>query len=98
MATSLLDPLICTDSTPAISIALHSFVTAGILATSLAAAIFSVSSANLGVMGTLASESSNTVASDSMNLHVSKDLNCLADTISKRTDFDICNFVRLFLT
>ncbi|KAM2014294.1 hypothetical protein ACFX16_044968 [Malus domestica] len=56
-------------STPAISIALHSFVTVGILATSLAAAIFSVSSANLGAVGTLASESSNAVASDSMNLH-----------------------------
>ncbi|CAL9014838.1 unnamed protein product [Prunus brigantina] len=56
-------------STPAISIALHSFVTVGMLATSLAAAILSISTANLGAVGTLASESSNIVASDSMNLH-----------------------------
>ncbi|PQP96170.1 uncharacterized protein Pyn_36207 [Prunus yedoensis var. nudiflora] len=55
-------------STPAISIALHSFVTVGMLATSLAAAILSISTANLGAVGTLASESSNIVSFDSMNL------------------------------
>ncbi|KAI8017251.1 hypothetical protein LOK49_LG04G03527 [Camellia lanceoleosa] len=55
-------------SAPSISIALHSFMTAGILATSLAAAILSLSSANLGAVGTLAS--GDTVVSDpSMNLH-----------------------------
>ncbi|KAE8695611.1 Detected protein of unknown function [Hibiscus syriacus] len=53
------------DSTPAISTALHSFVTAGVLATTLAAATLSLSSTNLGAI------SSNTyVASDaSKNLH-----------------------------
>lgn len=61
-----------TDSTPAISTALHSFVTAGILATSLTAAILSLSSANLGAIGNLYSGSTNFMASDpSMNLHVS---------------------------
>ncbi|XP_039009849.1 uncharacterized protein LOC120138461 [Hibiscus syriacus] len=52
-------------STPAISTALHSFVTAGVLATTLAAATLSLSSTNLGAI------SSNTyVASDaSKNLH-----------------------------
>ncbi|GAY61077.1 hypothetical protein CUMW_206970 [Citrus unshiu] len=56
-------------STPAISTALHSFVTAGMLATSLAAAILSISSANLGVLGTLNSGSTDFVASNpSMNL------------------------------
>ncbi|GMP30081.1 hypothetical protein CsSME_00004910 [Camellia sinensis var. sinensis] len=55
-------------SAPSISIALHSFMTAGILATSLAAAILSLSSANLGAVGTLAS--GDTVVSDPlMNLH-----------------------------
>ncbi|GAY61078.1 hypothetical protein CUMW_206970 [Citrus unshiu] len=59
----------CSDSTPAISTALHSFVTAGMLATSLAAAILSISSANLGVLGTLNSGSTDFVASNpSMNL------------------------------
>ncbi|KAL6135917.1 hypothetical protein ACLB2K_068142 [Fragaria x ananassa] len=56
-------------STPAISMALQSFVSAGILATSLAAAILSISSAHLGAVG-IASERINVVASDSlMNLH-----------------------------
>ncbi|KAL4378803.1 hypothetical protein GQ457_02G021090 [Hibiscus cannabinus] len=52
-------------STPAISTALHSFVTAGVLATTLAAATLSLSSTNLGAIA------SNTYfASDaSMNLH-----------------------------
>lgn len=60
------------DSTPAISMALHSFVTVGVLATSLAAAALSLSSANLGSIGTLASGNTNNVASSpSMNLHVS---------------------------
>ncbi|KAG5534704.1 hypothetical protein RHGRI_022736 [Rhododendron griersonianum] len=55
-------------STPSISIALHSFMTAGILVTSLAAAVLSISSANLGAVGTLAS--GGTVFPDpSMNLH-----------------------------
>ncbi|XP_065878867.1 uncharacterized protein [Euphorbia lathyris] len=57
-------------STPAISMALHSFVTAGVLATSLAAASLSIATANLGAMGTLASGNTNNVASNpSMNLH-----------------------------
>ncbi|XVE84161.1 hypothetical protein DITRI_Ditri16bG0147500 [Diplodiscus trichospermus] len=52
-------------STPAISTALHSFVTAGVLATTLAAATLSLSSTNLGVIA-----SDHLVASDpSMNLH-----------------------------
>ncbi|XVF57778.1 hypothetical protein PTKIN_Ptkin07bG0009500 [Pterospermum kingtungense] len=52
-------------STPAISTALHSFVTAGVLATALAAATLSLSSSNLGAIA-----SNNFVASDpSMNLH-----------------------------
>ncbi|KAL6139426.1 hypothetical protein ACLB2K_057730 [Fragaria x ananassa] len=56
-------------STPAISMALQSFVSAGILATSLAAAILSISSAHLGAVG-IACERINVVASDSlMNLH-----------------------------
>ncbi|GAV64271.1 hypothetical protein CFOL_v3_07789 [Cephalotus follicularis] len=56
--------------TPAISTALHSFVTAGILATSLAASILSLSSASLGAVSTLYSGRANIVASDpSMNLH-----------------------------
>ncbi|OMO99474.1 hypothetical protein COLO4_13262 [Corchorus olitorius] len=57
-------------STPAISTALHSFVTAGVLATTLAAAILSLSSTNLGAINTVNSASNNFVASDpSMNLH-----------------------------
>ncbi|XVF16198.1 hypothetical protein REPUB_Repub10bG0011300 [Reevesia pubescens] len=52
-------------STPAISTALHSFVTAGVLATTLAAATLSLSSTNLGAIA-----SNHFVASDpSMNLH-----------------------------
>lgn len=50
--------------------ALQSFVSAGILATSLAAAILSISSAHLGAVGTVASERINVIASDSMNIHV----------------------------
>ncbi|XP_039047297.1 uncharacterized protein LOC120187714 [Hibiscus syriacus] len=52
-------------STPAISTSLHSFVTAGVLATTLAAATLSLSSTNLGAIA------SNTyIASDaSKNLH-----------------------------
>ncbi|KAJ7970605.1 Transmembrane protein [Quillaja saponaria] len=57
-------------STPAISVALHSFVTAGTIATSLAAAIISISSANLGAIGVLASRLTNLATTDpSMNLH-----------------------------
>ncbi|KAM7279476.1 hypothetical protein ACFE04_006610 [Oxalis oulophora] len=55
--------------TPSISMALHSFMTAGILATSLAAALLSISSANLGAVTTLYSGSNNIITSDpSMNL------------------------------
>lgn len=51
--------------------ALQSFVSAGILATSLAAALLSISSAHLGAVGTVASERINVIASDSsMNIHV----------------------------
>ncbi|KAK9108488.1 hypothetical protein Syun_024499 [Stephania yunnanensis] len=54
-------------SPPAISSALNSFVTAGFLATSLAAAATSLSSANLGAIGAL--HSSNVIVSDpSLNL------------------------------
>ncbi|GMN57513.1 hypothetical protein TIFTF001_026618 [Ficus carica] len=56
-------------SIPLLSTALHSFVTAGILATSLAAATLSISYANLGAIDTLASGSTTIIASDrSMNL------------------------------
>ncbi|RVW45149.1 hypothetical protein CK203_067654 [Vitis vinifera] len=59
-----------TDLVPEISIAFHSFVTAGVLATSLAAAVLSLSSANLGAVGTLATGSTNIIVSNpSMNLH-----------------------------
>ncbi|PON61303.1 Transmembrane protein [Parasponia andersonii] len=57
-------------SIPPLSIALHSFVTAGILATSFATAVLSLSFANLGAIDTLASGSANIVAIDpSKNLH-----------------------------
>ncbi|XP_015571909.2 uncharacterized protein LOC8271447 isoform X2 [Ricinus communis] len=57
-------------STPAISMALHSFITAGVLATSLAAAALSLASANLGAIGALAPGNTNNVAPNpSMNLH-----------------------------
>ncbi|XP_050380058.1 uncharacterized protein LOC126797478 [Argentina anserina] len=56
-------------STPVISMALQSFISAGILATSLAAAILSISNAHLEAVG-IASERYHAVASDSsMNLH-----------------------------
>ncbi|XP_057488967.1 uncharacterized protein LOC130774943 isoform X1 [Actinidia eriantha] len=65
---SISDTQVYTDSTPSTSIALHSFMTAGILATSLAAAVLSVSSASLAAIGTQAS--GGTVFPDpSMNLH-----------------------------
>ncbi|KAK4282247.1 hypothetical protein QN277_013647 [Acacia crassicarpa] len=57
-------------STPAISVALHSFVSAGTIATSLVAAIFSLSSANLEAISTLASGGTKCAASSpSTNLH-----------------------------
>ncbi|WCJ27462.1 hypothetical protein M5689_009205 [Euphorbia peplus] len=57
-------------STPAISMALHSFVTAGVLATSVAAASLSIATSNLGAVGTLASGNTNYAASNPyMNLH-----------------------------
>ncbi|KAM3713300.1 hypothetical protein ACJW31_01G244600 [Castanea mollissima] len=57
-------------STPPISIALHLFVTAGTVATALAAAIISLSSANLGAIGAVASGSTTIFSPDpSMNLH-----------------------------
>lgn len=56
--------------TPEISIALHSFITAGVLATSLAAVILSLSSANLEAIGTLSSTQTNIIAADpSTNLY-----------------------------
>ncbi|PIA51132.1 hypothetical protein AQUCO_01100163v1, partial [Aquilegia coerulea] len=56
-------------SPPAISVALHSFVTAGLLATSLAAAVLSLSSTNLGAVGAISSGTTDVVVSDpSMNL------------------------------
>ncbi|CAK7328314.1 unnamed protein product [Dovyalis caffra] len=57
-------------STPAISMVLYSFVTAGVIATSLTAAALSLSTANLGAIRTLALEDTNNFASNpSMNLH-----------------------------
>ncbi|XP_030953566.1 uncharacterized protein LOC115976435 isoform X2 [Quercus lobata] len=57
-------------STPPISIALHSFVTAGTVATALAAAIISLSTANLGAIGAVGSGSTTIFSPDpSMNLH-----------------------------
>lgn len=59
------------DTTPVVSTALQSFMTAGVVATSLAATLISLSYANLGTIETLASGRTNLVASDSsMNLHV----------------------------
>ncbi|RZC60131.1 hypothetical protein C5167_021884 [Papaver somniferum] len=56
-------------STPAISALLHSFVTAGLLATSLTAAVLTLSSTNLVAIGASGSGTSNVVISDpSMNL------------------------------
>ncbi|XP_058093203.1 uncharacterized protein LOC131239494 isoform X1 [Magnolia sinica] len=51
-------------SVPAISVALHSFVTAGLLATSLAAAVLALSSANLAAIGGLTSGATNIAISD----------------------------------
>ncbi|XP_062105439.1 uncharacterized protein LOC133817071 [Humulus lupulus] len=57
-------------SVPSLSVALHSFVTAGILATSFATAVLSLSLANLGALDTLASGSTNIIAYDTTrNLH-----------------------------
>ncbi|RDX85024.1 hypothetical protein CR513_33843, partial [Mucuna pruriens] len=58
------------DSTPAISTALHSFISAGTIATSLAAAMISLSSANLEALSILASGDTSSPASNpSINLH-----------------------------
>ncbi|KAG5107698.1 hypothetical protein JHK84_044605 [Glycine max] len=57
-------------STPAISIALHSFISAGTIATSLVAAMVSLSSANLEALSILALEGASSPASNpSINLH-----------------------------
>ncbi|PIA61485.1 hypothetical protein AQUCO_00300766v1 [Aquilegia coerulea] len=57
------------DSPPAIPVALHSFVTAGQLATLLAAVVLSLSSTNLGAVGAISSGIADVVVSDpSMNL------------------------------
>lgn len=65
--------IICSDSTPAISIALYSFVSAGTIATSLIAAMVSLSSANLEAISILALGGTNCPTSNpSMNLNVSK--------------------------
>ncbi|KAJ8750322.1 hypothetical protein K2173_014237 [Erythroxylum novogranatense] len=50
-------------STPAISVALYSFVTCGVIATSLTTAVISVSTGNLGVIGTPPSRNANDFAS-----------------------------------
>ncbi|KAG2714883.1 hypothetical protein I3760_03G048900 [Carya illinoinensis] len=56
-------------STPVISIALYTFVTAGTVSTALAAAILSISSANLGAISAVASGSNNAIALEpSLNL------------------------------
>lgn len=68
--------IVCSDSTPAISIALHSFISAGTIATSLVAAMVSLSSANLEALSILALEGASSPASNpSINLHVSKETN-----------------------
>ncbi|XP_030485093.2 uncharacterized protein LOC115701432 isoform X2 [Cannabis sativa] len=55
---------------PSLSVALHSFVTAGILTTSFATAVLSISLANLGALDTLASGSTNLIGTDTArNLH-----------------------------
>ncbi|XP_077250353.1 uncharacterized protein LOC143889862 isoform X2 [Tasmannia lanceolata] len=51
-------------SVPAISVALHSFVTAGLLATSLAAAVLALSTSNLAAIGDLTSGPTTLVISD----------------------------------
>ncbi|XP_057982291.1 uncharacterized protein LOC131167504 [Malania oleifera] len=56
-------------SAPAISIALHSFVTVGVFSTSLAAALLSLSSANLGVIGAVGAGDTTAISDPSMNLH-----------------------------
>ncbi|KHN09933.1 hypothetical protein glysoja_047182 [Glycine soja] len=57
-------------STPAISIALHSFISAGTIATSLVAAMVSLSSANLEALSILALGGASSPASNpSINLH-----------------------------
>ncbi|KAF9666227.1 hypothetical protein SADUNF_Sadunf16G0207700 [Salix dunnii] len=57
-------------STPAISMALYSFVTSGVIATSLTAAALSLSTANLGAIRTLAyGDTDNFASKPSMNLH-----------------------------
>lgn len=59
------------DTVPAISIALHTFITAGILATSLAAAVLSVSSANLAAIAAASTGAGILIVNPSMNVHVS---------------------------
>ncbi|KAF4397482.1 hypothetical protein G4B88_027222 [Cannabis sativa] len=55
---------------PSLSVALHSFVTAGILTTSFATAVLLISLANLGALDTLASGSTNLIGTDTArNLH-----------------------------
>ncbi|KAL9404270.1 hypothetical protein Peur_001242 [Populus x canadensis] len=57
-------------STPAISMALYSFVTSGVIATSLTAAALSLSTANLGAIRSLAAgDTDNFASKPSMNLH-----------------------------
>lgn len=56
---------------PAISIALHTFITAGILATSLSAAVLSVSSANLAAIAAASTGAGILIVNPSMNVHVS---------------------------
>ncbi|KAJ6314867.1 hypothetical protein OIU78_018365 [Salix suchowensis] len=63
-------------STPAISMALYSFVTSGVIATSLTAAALSLSTANLGAIRTLATgDTDNFASKPSMNLHTEINLN-----------------------
>lgn len=67
--------IICSDSAPAICIALYSFVSAGTIATSLIAAMVLLSSANLEAISILALGGANCPTSNpSMNLNVSKKL------------------------
>lgn len=75
--------------------ALHSFVTAGILATSFATAVLSLSFANLGAIDTLASGSTNIIATDpSENLHVSFEL--LSSTEIHVDNFYLCIYLEFY--
>lgn len=62
---------VCADTEPAFAVALYSFTTAGLIATSLASGALSISSATLAAAGVLASQTSGSISADpSRNLLV----------------------------